>query len=261
MDALVKLLVEQYGMKPAEAQSYAQTIHGQASYYRDHAGGYGAPDQGQKMGNPDSLQTEAYQGATGSRTDFKREALGALEADKDPQTILARMGRLKRNAELFTDIASRRAQGEQLSPEHEGYYNQVTQIHQRAQAKGHQEYVSEVAQRGRDAIRGADAGHAGYRASEGLRHEVNGLVGRGQDVQAWRQADQAPPPPQYPVPIGPDQYSYPEETPEQLADIQRYYANPAGYTDPSRRDARPSITSATRPGPATTYGPRGREGF
>jgi hypothetical protein len=132
MDALEKLLIEQYKMDPAAAARYAQIIHGGAS-------------------NPDNLQTEAYSKAVGKPSDFttKGNPAGKTPLAQDNQqagdSILTRMGQMKRKVELFTQAHQAKLAGHKLDPELERFYNDMLGVHQR-----------DVAKRGMQTIKNSD---------------------------------------------------------------------------------------------------------
>lgn len=208
MDALVKLLIEQYNMTPEAAARYAQIIHGGKS-------------------NPDNLQTEAYTGAVGNRADFIQ---GSAGADEDhPEAVLTRMGRLRRNALMFTDIATRKAKGEPVAPEHEDYYNRVMAVHKAAVAGRGMKTIDNSnkvrAAEQRMQARPNNEAMQAYLASEQLRDSIPRIEAQRQVIQktlqtsgrvgsnfgSWGAANGAV-----------EDINYPAQTPEQL-DIQRMY--------------------------------------
>ena len=110
MDALYRLLVEQYKMDPTKAQKYAEMIH------KEHS-------------NPDNLQTEAYSKVAGTSKDYADSASTDGESG-NTDTVQGRMGQLAARARLFTDIHRRIQAGEQVPSEHQDYYTKVMALHQ-----------------------------------------------------------------------------------------------------------------------------------
>lgn len=187
-------------MSQEAAVQYAQIIHGGKS-------------------NPDNLQTEAYTGAVGNRTDFAQGAAPTVE--EHPMAVLAQMGRLS----SFVDIAKRRAKGEKLAPKHEEYYNQVMAAHREAVAARGMKTIANSqkvrAAEQRMQARPNNEAMQAYLASERLRDSIPQIEAQRRTLQTIGKVGSN---------FGSqgatagavEDINYPAQTPEQL-DIQRMY--------------------------------------
>jgi hypothetical protein len=167
MDALYRLLVEQYKMDPTKAQKYADLIH------HDHS-------------NPDNLQTEAYGQAAGSKQDFNKQSKAGSEPgtnyksnnpmsdanpNKEADNALGNMGRLKQRAEVFTSIHKRVQAGEQVDPAQMEYYGKVMALHQQ-----------KVRDNANKQVATADANQIVQQAGQ-MQQQVRGIGDRAREMQ------------------------------------------------------------------------------
>lgn len=109
MDALYRLLVEQYGMDPDKAKQYTEQIHKERS-------------------NPDNLQTEAYTKAVGKKEDYDRAS--QMDDGQNPDNVQANMGRLAQRAKLFAKLHEQVQAGKPIDdPKWKNFYDQVINLH------------------------------------------------------------------------------------------------------------------------------------
>jgi hypothetical protein len=222
MDALVKLLIDEYKMSPDEASKYAAIIHERAANPTGMGKGIDS-----EYGNPDHLQTQAY--------------------DKVAKDEIANMDRLRKRALFFTNIARARANGHVLSPDAEAYYQQVMDLHKKSVAQHGKDTIQQygktqqyLANRQHEVELGPARAELG---GQDIRNQANhlsqqyGVIRQDPSGYLSRQGDlagqQGQPGAAFASGLRAPQQLYDAtnqiaadsvpQTPEQLADLQRYY--------------------------------------